>query len=763
VNRIIFFVGIMIFLMSCNMKNFTKTETKDVQLNVIPKPLMSEVSDKNFKINKSVKIAVSVENTEALNIARNFAAKYNLSVESGTVDNVNRISFSLSADSMKYGREGYSLDISEDGMFYAVQTIYQISESNDADGSKYSIPCVKILDKPEFVWRGDMLDVSRHFLPVSLNKKNLDYLARYKMNTFHWHLTDDQGWRVQVDSFPNLTKTGAWRVDHNDEPWWGRAPQQPGEKADYGGYYTKDEIREIVEYAEKRFITIVPEIDMPGHSQAIIASYPEVSCDSGSYYVATGGVAEKNTVCPGKEASFKFIEGMLSEVLQLFPGEYFHIGGDECNKSMWEKCPDCQARIKNEGLKDEHELQSYFIQRVEKIVNKLGKKLIGWDEILEGGLAENAAVMSWRGEDGGIKAAEMNHYVVMTPSQYCYLDLKQGDPELEPELGYSECKLSTCYSYNPVPDILSKDKTEYILGLQGNLWGESIQNEDNANYMLFPRLQAIAEVGWTPAAERSWSDFIQRLKADMKWMEREEIGFAKSLYNAAVNITKAENGLAVRLSTEHGSLPIYYTLDGSVPSAASNSYKKPLNISESLTIKAAAIRDGEILGKVKTKKFQIHKAFGKPVKLGSLPSEKYKGIENISLTDLMRGSVEISDNQWMGFEDTDFEAIIDLGEMTAVESAALGCLENQGKWVFLPGFVEVYVSDDGKNYTRAAGINIDNGKNNNEPSVKNIDIKFKPLKTRFIKIFAKNMGRCPDWHKGAGGKAWLFIDEVIIE
>ncbi len=772
--KIVFaFIGCLLFFLNCSERNIIRMDNKKTLLAVIPKPLEAKKIDKNFHLTQSTRIAISEKNDEVLKIAGDFAEKFNLVAEIGLNNDKNQIAFLLSENSEKYGEEGYSLNVSEDrirveafhprGLFYAVQTLYQLAKINNVNKFEGKIPCVRIFDKPEFGWRGDMLDVSRHFLPVSFIKKNLDYLARYKMNVFHWHLTDDQGWRIQVDGYPNLTKTGAWRVDRNDEEWWGRKAQQHGEEATYGGFYTKNEIREIVAYAKERYITIIPEIDMPGHSQAIVASYPEVSCDGGSYHVATGGVAKNNTVCPGKEESFKFIEEVLGEVLELFPGEYFHIGGDECDKSMWEKCDDCQARIKNEGLKDEHELQSYFIQRVEKTVNKLGKKLIGWDEILEGGLAGNAAVMSWRGEDGGIKAAEMNHYVVMSPNTYCYLDLKQGDAELEPKLGYSECKLSTCYSYNPLPEELSKDKLKYILGVQGNLWGESIQSEENANYMLFPRLQAIAEVGWTPARMRSWTDFVYRIESDMKWMHSQGIGFAKSIYNVAIDIVLLESKFGIRLSTEHGLLPIYYTLDGSMPTAESLLYKKPLDITETVMIKAATFREGKMLGKVKSINFQIHKAFGKPVKLAKKPSEKYNGIDNTSLTDLMRGSISIGDKQWMGYEDKHFEAVVDMGKITSIESVSLGCLEDQGSWIFLPNFVEVYISNDGVNYSKAERLKVDNSKINNESKVINLEIRIEKTKTRYIKISAENIGKCPDWHQGAGGKAWLFVDEIIVE
>jgi len=771
-----------LLILAC-MKDTVKTKQQE-SLNIIPAPLSVERGAGYYILNKSTRVLFSDQNHDLERIADQIAEIVSqTSSPAPEIANIandnqhnNSILLRLTESVADFGEEGYHLSINPDrilieaetpeGVFYGMQSLIQLMSpavTTDKKKTEWSIPSVEIKDKPKFPWRGNMLDASRHFIKPEFIKKNLDYLARYKMNIFHWHLTDDQGWRVEVDGYPNLTETGAWRVDRNNEPWWGRAAQQQGEKATYGGFYTKKQIREIVDYAKERFITIVPEIDMPGHSQAIIASYPEVSCDGGSYFVATGGVADSNTVCPGKEVSFEFIEGVLGEVLELFPGDYFHIGGDECNKSMWQNCADCQKRIADENLKDEHELQSYFIQRVEKIVNNFGKKLIGWDEILEGGLAPNAAVMSWRGEQGGIRAAEMDHHVVMTPSKYCYLDLKQGDPELEPELGYSECKLSTSYSYNPIPGVLSADKTKYILGVQGNLWGESIQNQTHAHYMLFPRLQAIAEVGWTPAARRSWLDFVKRLEHDMLWMDSKGIGYAKSMYNVALDIQPLKGGLELALSTEHGNVPIYYTTDGSLPSVQSNRYAGPIKITHSLEINTAAFRNGKMLGKVKTRELSIHKGLGKNAVLTNPADKKYPGIPEKSLTDLLRGTLEINHPQWMGFEASDFEVVIDLEQETDISEVILCCLEHQGKWIFQPNSVEVLTSVDGNTYDKVSRIAVQNKVNRNEPRLAEMKMSFQKTKIHYLKIRAQTLKECPPWHKSAGGKAWFFVDEIIID
>jgi len=390
---------------------------------------------------------------------------------------------------------------SQEGFFYGLQTLRQLLPKNfvadnlQAD-QRWAIPVVSIKDEPRFGWRGFMMDASRHFYGKETVKNLIDQIAALKMNIFHWHLTDDQGWRIEIKKYPKLTEVGAWRMNYNDHDenhnrWWGRPKQKPGDKPDYGGFYTQEEIKEVIAYAAERNITIIPEIDVPGHSMAIIASYPEVACHPGPYYVATGGVFKDNTLCPGKEVTYEFMENVLDEVINLFPSKYIHIGGDECNKEAWKKDKDCQVKMKKEGLKNEKELQSYFIKRMEKIINDRGRIMIGWDEILEGGLAPNAVVMTWRGEAGGIKAAKDGHPIIMTPSKFCYLDLKQGHTDHEPNFGYSQCLLSNAYNYNPIPESL-KDQAHLIKGVQANLWMESLPDFDKLTYMTYPRLFAVA-------------------------------------------------------------------------------------------------------------------------------------------------------------------------------------------------------------------------------------------------------------------------------
>ena len=467
----------IIFFVSCSEKVSQEVQPPKI----IPIPSSTSLNEGYFRFSK--KTTISVESESQKEVVTDFFNQFKY--VAGWVPKISiknpKASVVFQSDE-NIVNEGYQLKSGNDklliksstnaGLFYSLQTLIQLLPTEFASKTlhpdiHWAIPAVEINDEPRFKWRGFMLDVSRHFYQVDELKRFIDIMAELKMNTFHIHLTDDQGWRLEIKKYPKLTEIGAWRVDYTDydwvnNRWWGRPTQKSGDKAEYGGFYTQDEMKAIIAYAQEKFIEIIPEIDVPGHSQAIIASYPEVACSPGPYYVATGGVFKDNTVCPGKEFTFEFLENVLNEVMDIFPGKYIHIGGDECNKEAWKADPDCQKRIKQEGLEDEHGLQSYFIKRVEKMINARGRNLLGWDEILEGGLAPNATVMSWRGESGGIKAAKLGHDIVMTPSAYCYLDLKQGHTDHEPNLGYSQCLLSACYNYNPVPGIIRRSKGQNI-------------------------------------------------------------------------------------------------------------------------------------------------------------------------------------------------------------------------------------------------------------------------------------------------------------
>ena len=581
---------------------------------LIPVPEEMTLGTGCFTLTKGATIAIETPSEELEGIARYFNEK--TSPATGfelSRGKSGKITFSLTDDEA-LGDEGYQLSVTKGsikvtahkpaGVFYGVQTILQLmppeikSQSVQAD-KKWTIPCVEIKDRPKFVWRGMMLDVSRHFFTKEEVMKYIDEIAEYKLNVFHWHLTDDQGWRIQIESLPKLTEVGAWRAKRVGQ-WWHRDRLQPGEKPTYGGFYTHDDVKEVVAYAASRFVRVIPEIDVPGHSVAALVSYPELACTKAPESVNVGNTffgVDENTLCVGKDFTFEFMDKVLTEVAELFPDEYVHIGGDECFKGFWHKCPRCQARMKAENLKNEEELQSYFIHRMGDILKSKGKKLVGWDEILEGGLAPDANVMSWRGMAGGIKAAKAGHHVIMTPTNHCYLDLFQGEPSVEPDT-YSMCRLSDTYSFNPLPEGVPE---EMVLGGQGNLWAESVPTFRQAEYMAWPRGWALAEVLWSGPAKADWEKFWPRVEQHFVRADQADINHARSMYNAIIKPYMMDGVLQVELGCEIAGTDIYYTFDNTDPDSHTPKYSEPLSIPKDATwLRVVTYRDGKQVGKVIT-------------------------------------------------------------------------------------------------------------------------------------------------------------------
>ncbi|WP_346858216.1 beta-N-acetylhexosaminidase [uncultured Draconibacterium sp.] len=502
------------------------------QISIIPKPAEMSVKSGSFLLDNNCVLNYDNENTEVSRIATFFsdylAEVYD--VKLATEGSGNKISFKIMSR-LNLGKEGYLLKVDKNsvvitasepsGLFYGMQSLKQLIPAEASNA--LSIPCIDIKDQPRFAWRGNMLDVGRHFFPVSFIKQYLDILAMYKINTFHWHLTEDQGWRIEIKKYPLLTEISHWR----DETRVGH--QRDGNEMDgigYGGFYTQDQCREIVRYAAERYITVVPEIEMPGHSSAALAAYPNLGCTGGPYKVVGEWGVFKDVYCAGKEETFTFLQDVLDEVMDIFPSEFIHVGGDECPKDAWEECEACQKRIADEGLKNEHELQSWLITRMDQYLTSKGRRLIGWDEILEGGLAPQATVMSWRGIKGGIEAAKQHHDVVMSPTTHMYIDYYQSeDKKNEPLAIGGFLPLEKVYSYEPVPEELTSDEAKYILGVQTNLWTEYIATTKKVEYMLLPRLQAEAEVAWTPKELKDFDDFGNRLNEDYKRLEKLGIHF----------------------------------------------------------------------------------------------------------------------------------------------------------------------------------------------------------------------------------------------
>jgi hexosaminidase len=550
--------------------------------NIIPEPQQQTPGKGLFKLSSNS--GVVYNNTQLQFLAVYMAdilksnAKLSIRPQQGSTPQNGKINLVLDANA-NGGKEGYELRVSEGsvlikastprGVFYGMQSFLQLIPNNGSN----NIPAVNINDAPRFPWRGLMLDVSRHFFTIDQVKRMIDQMVVYKFNLLHLHLTDDQGWRMEIKQLPELTKVGAWRVPRTGL-WWERECPKEGEVATYGGFYTQQELKELIAYAAARFVDVLPEIDVPGHSLAAIAAYPYLSSTGLNYKVNPGCkfyTIEDNALCVGKESTFEFLDKVFTEVANVFPFEYIHVGGDECFKGFWEKCADCQKRMKDNGLKNANELQSYFIKRLEKMLEQKGKKLMGWDEILEGGLAPKASVMSWRGMDGGIAAAKENHHVVMSPSNYAYLDLYQGDPAIEPPT-YSMLRYKTVYEFEPVPQGVD---AAMILGGQGNLWTESVPTFRQAEYMLWPRSFALAEVLWSPRSSRNWNRFVQKTQAHFERLAKADINFATSMYDAILIPSKNAAGeLQIKIDTEIDGLDVYYSFDNTYPDHHSARYKK---------------------------------------------------------------------------------------------------------------------------------------------------------------------------------------------
>ncbi len=666
----------------------------------------------------------------------------------------------------------------EIGLFYAFQTLIQLLPA-PIPNSKIQIPFVSIKDEPRFPYRGMHLDVGRHFFPVSFVKKCIDYLALHKMNYFHWHLTEDQGWRIEIKKYPRLTQVGAWR----NGTIIGRYPGTGNDGIRYGGFYTQDEIKDVVAYAAKRYITVIPEIEMPGHCSAAIAAYPWLSCfpnestkhppqcawsgdTTGKQVQQTWGVFD-DVYCAGKDSTFQFLQDVLDEVMALFPSKYIHVGGDECPKANWKRCPLCQKRIQDEHLKDEHELQSYFIQRMEKYLNSKGRTLIGWDEILEGGLAPNAMVMSWRGEEGGIAAARQKHNVIMTPGGWVYFDHSQSQDEDSVTIG-GYTPIEKVYSYNPIPDSLTAEQGKYVLGAQGNVWTEYMGNERKVEYMIFPRMSALSEVLWSQ--KKDWNDFEKRLMAQFKHYDLWKANYSKAYFLPNVSILPLtnESRLIWRITKKDkiqqlkfhvkpiGPEVIYYPEEkvnpqqGSIDFIIKNSGTYILEISENEKI---------IQSLVET--FQLNKATGKKITLTSLPSQNYPGDGAFTLVNgVWNEKGLVRSREFLGFNGGDCEALIDLGSIQQISNVKAHVFEQTPSWIYRPNFFQVLISIDGKIFTEMGMTDVIQFNETNRNGI--MTVQQKSVAARYIKIKLGNYGTIPEGNPGAGNKPWLFVDEIEV-
>lgn len=759
-NNILF---IILFLVS--LSNYSQDSQKS--LSIIPYPEECKILPGNFILSNETKIVVTPTSSQnEIGLLNNYLNEHygiRLQVVKTIPENSNYIQFQI-PDWEAGLKENYHLTIDEKhisilaevksaGIFYALQTLLQLLPTKKNNNLK--IPCVTIKDSPRFEWRGMHLDVCRHFFSVTFIKKYIDLLAMYKMNTFHWHLTDDQGWRIEIKKYPKLTQIGAWRKG----TMIGSYSDQKFDSIQYGGYYTQEDIKEVVAYASKKHITIVPEIEMPGHSVAAISSYPWLSCTGKQIDVERGWGVFEDVYC-AKDSVFNFLQDVLDEIVILFPGKYIHIGGDESPKTRWKACANCQARIKTESLKNEHELQSYFIKRIEKYLNSKGKQIIGWNEILEGGLAPNAAVMSWQGTEGGIAAAKQKHYAVMTPGSHCYFDHYQSSPADEPLAFGGYTPLEKVYSYEPIPSELNEEEQHYILGAQANIWTEYILNEKHVEYMAMPRMAALAEVVWSPKEKRNETDFLNRLQTHFLLLDKLGINYAKAIYKVEqkVNPSSKSNSIKLELQANPSLGTIYYTTDNSDPREISNQYKTPITISNDVTIKAVLFKNNELKGKISERNYVINKATNKPIKFKTQANKSYSGDGNFTSVNGVTASLPRINNQWLGWNGNDLEGIVNLEKTEDVSEITVGFLKEEVNWIYLPKEVEYFTSIDGKNFTSVGKIN-----SNEISNERFATLQLKTTKAKYVKVIAKNFGKIPSGKPGAGENAWLFCDEIQIK
>ncbi|MFD2570328.1 family 20 glycosylhydrolase [Spirosoma soli] len=742
----------------------------DNQYNLIPFPARFAGQNGQFALSSTTRIVVSPANDAAAkSVAQTFSNQLKASNHVALTVALANPALAKGAHifltinkKLNLGDEGYKLTVTPGrvlseastpkGLFYATQTMRQLLPADRS--ARVTMPACQITDKPRYAYRGMHLDVSRHFMPVAFVKKYIDLMAMHKQNTFHWHLTDDQGWRIEIKKYPKLTQIGSRRTETLIGQYNQNYPQQFDGKPQ-GGFYTQEEIRDVVRYAQARFVTIVPEIEMPGHALAALAAYPELSCDPAkTYQVATKWGVFDDVFCPS-EKTFGFLQDVLTEVMALFPGRYIHIGGDECPKTAWKQSAFCQELIKKNGLKDEHELQSYFIRRIDKFVTSKGRAIIGWDEILEGGLAPNATVMSWRGTEGGIAAAKQKHNVIMTPGSTCYLDQYQGNPATEPLAIGGYLPLDKVYAYEPTPAELTPDQQKYILGVQGNLWTEYIPNTQSVEYMVWPRALALAEIGWIPAGPRNFEDFAQRLKNHLPKLDN--INYARRLFDISATTQANDQGqIQVKLSKLDSDSRIFYTLNGKEPNERSTEYIGPITLNKTTTLRAMTPTGGKL-----TQTFTLHKGKNKSYTYAIRPDAD-SDAQNAKLTDGVRGDTPRSLREWVYFFGPGMDVILDLGEVTSVTKVSLNFLKVILDKNFPPTSVDIAISKDGADFREAI----------NQPvkyeltgpwDILPVVADFKTARARYVRIRASNAGVCPAGHPNAGAKTWFATDEIVVE
>ena len=637
--------------------------------------------------------------------------------------------------------EYYNLDINKnfilikgsdrEGLIHGVYSLIQlIPRSSGVNDSK--LACLKINDYPKFKWRGLLLDCCRHFMSIDFVKRYIDLLAYHKMNVLHWHLTEDQGWRIEIDKYPKLTDVGAWRKEKDGSI--------------YGGFYTKEQIKEVVNYAYKRGVNIVPEIELPGHCVAALAAYPEYSCTGGPFEVEKDWGVFKDIYCAGNDSTFVFLENILDEIIELFPSKYIHIGGDEVPKYRWKNCIKCKKRIQNENIQDTHELQSYFIQRIENYISGKGKKLIGWDEILEGGLANNATVQSWRGFEGALEAVKTGHDAIVSPTSHAYFDYDLDAIDLE-----------KVYNFDPIPIDVPSDKLKHIIGGECNMWSERAP-QNTVDSKVFPRLLAMSEVLWDYPTIRDYNLFYERVQAHYKRLDVLGVNYGLETKPIDMSSEYEDGQFYVTLNKGVKDLKLFYQIN----QEETVLYDSTFIISESAKIGTWAIKNDVSYGDSLQMEFFKHKGLGAKISDLNTYSKTYNGGGNNAIVDGLRGGLNFRDGHWQGYFGTDFEATITFDSIQRIDSVISSFYQYNLSWIFMPKQILVYTSVDGDNYYKRAKLSPQISAMQEGRFFKEFVMSFPEIEAKYVKIKAVNYGVCPDWHPAAGSKSWLFVDEVRI-
>lgn len=770
-------MGVLCILFSTCFYACSEKRTLNSDYEIIPKPLdVNSKGDASFLLKDGVAV-IYPENNQKMQDNAEFLVDYvekqtgvKLTSHAGMpVDGAICLTLDLNDDNA----EAYKLIVndkrvcisgaSEAGVFYGIQTLRKSLPV--AQDINVNLSAVEIYDKPRFAYRGAMLDVARHFYTVDEVKTFIDMLALHNINRFHWHLTDDQGWRIEIKKYPKLMSVASERKETVVGRWYsGIYDGKP-----YGGYYTQDELRDVIDYAAKRHITIIPEVDLPGHMQAALTAYPELGCTGGPYEVRTIWGVSQDVLCVGNDFTLQFVKDVLSEVADIFPSEYIHIGGDECPKVRWEKCPKCQERIKSLGLKSdakhtkEQRLQSYMIQEAAKYLKEKGKRIIGWTEILEGGLVPDATLMSWIGESGGIEAAHQHHDVIMTPNTYLYFDYYQSKKvEDEPLAIGGYLPIEKTYNYEPMPKELTEEEQQYIKGVQANLWTEYIPVFSQVQYMVLPRLGAAAEVQWTDPSKKDYKDFLRRVPHLVAVYDCYGWNYATHVYDVNVDM-KADtvnHVLNVQLSTMADD-PIYYTLDGQDPTEKSLKYTKPFTIDQSVVLKTMAVHPDRT-SKISVDTIRFNKATLKPVVLLQPNESRFSPDGPVVLVDGKNGNHSFDTGAWLAVAGNDLEAVINMQAETILSSASVHVYVRKDAWLFDARGFSVSVSSDNKNYKEVASQEYKQMQESDSDGIIEHELSFDPCKATYVKIKVISEKSMPDWHWDAGKAPFLLVDEIIL-